>query len=81
MSSPDISEFVAASKVAYSHCLTGTLLKGLKPAERAKVEAALAADRRLVTAKGIADVLKSKGHKVSPQSVRRHRRGECGCNA
>lgn len=47
---------------------------------RAEVEEALGlVDSRTLTAKGVSAALKSREVDISPQTLRRHHKGECSC--
>jgi hypothetical protein len=74
-SQPDLSEFDALSPRAVSRC--GIAKVTLEPEQRAKLNAAMAADR--ISAATIALWLDKRGFSVSGQVVRRHRAGECSC--
>lgn len=70
---------IKASNVPGHECTVSMLLRTLPKADAADLGAAIADESILSTV--IATVLKGHGHKVSPDVIRRHRRGLCRCGA
>lgn len=78
MAKVDLSEFEAEQRIPNRpQCRLGALLGALPEDQRAKLEAALADG--LLRHTSIARVLGRWGHRIAPDSVARHRRGQCAC--
>lgn len=60
-----------------SKCSIGVVLSSLESVDRAALLDALADNA--VRATSLARVLRTHGHRVAEQAVRRHRRQECRC--
>lgn len=60
-------------------CTVGRLLTILSPIERDRLQEAL--DNPEWTASGLTRVLVKHGTPMAPQTVQRHRRGECRCRS
>lgn len=73
---PDVSEFEALCKTV-SKCKLGSTLDELEAEDQVKCLAAL---EMAFTNPVIAKWLKTKGHRVSEDVVRRHRTGRCCCD-
>lgn len=74
--SVDLSEFDAAMTPRTPQCNVGRALDRLDPERAEKLRVALASD---YTSAAISRVVTSWGHKLTEQSVSRHRRGSCQC--
>lgn len=66
---------IEATKARGPRCSMCVIAEGLTEADRASLDAALV--DLSVTSAAITRALVSEGHKVSAESVRRHRSGEC----
>lgn len=62
-----------------SKCVVGKILKGSEEPIVVQLQAAMARDTDDVPSSAIARALHKFGIEVDPQSIRRHRRGECKC--
>lgn len=78
MTEPDLAEFVALSKPRRLECGMRRVLRELAPADRRKLEAALAADDIRHTA--ISRWLANRNVKLAADTVKRHRKRECSCD-
>ena len=58
-------------------CTVATIKPSLSPADAADLESAFATPA--FTAAAIARALRKNGHRITDNTVQRHRRGECGC--
>lgn len=80
MSNVDLSEFKALAGRSGATCQVGGVLKQLKPAERVKLAAALAAPKEVIQHAAISRWLKQRDIKLDAQTVSRHRNGGCNCD-
>jgi hypothetical protein len=75
---PSLAESIAANvRQQGPRCTVALVLPKLSKAQRADLTACFADDT--IPATAIAAGLNEHGHKLSPSSVQRHRRGRCGC--
>ena len=74
---PDLAEFIR--RPGRLTCGIHKALEALKPAERRKLEKALAASPDIVHHPDIVTWLKAHGIDASGHAVGRHRRGDCSC--
>lgn len=58
-------------------CSVARILRALDEDDRADLVTVLA-DERFI-GKAIADALGQRGHRIGPETIRRHRRGDCLC--
>lgn len=79
MPEPDLSDLLAMSKPRRLECGVKTALKSLKPADRAKLAAALVHEG--VTSTAISNWLRDKNINLKDQQINRHRRKGCSCDA
>jgi hypothetical protein len=75
----DLSEFTAHNGTQGSTCGVGIALTSLLPTDAGKLEAALAADKRVVQHAAISRWLAEHGYRVGKGSVSEHRNGSCSC--
>lgn len=75
----DFSEITAFNGLQGSPCSVGVALARMSPEDRAKAEAALAADKGVVQHVALHRWLQSKGLPVRKGSVAEHRAGQCSC--
>jgi hypothetical protein len=80
MPEPDLSEFVALSKPARLRCSVGLAFKQLKPADRAKLQAALDESRDTIKHSAISTWLAARNIKIGGGTIARHRSKECSCD-
>jgi hypothetical protein len=77
----DLSEIEAMNGHVGGKCLTGALLRGDEPGlsdnERKTLEAALTSHHQSTA---IAKWLRTKGVRIAPQTLGRHRNGNCLCD-
>ena len=74
-----LEEIAAATRAVGGVCTVGTILAGLSPEDRADLESALADPAFL--GRAIVRVLHARGAKLSDETLRRHRRGDCKCRS
>lgn len=80
MSDVDLSEFERLSTPRKPPCQVGVAREKLQPAERAQLDAALAADKSEINTGAIRTWLKRREHTVSISAVTYHRAGACTCH-
>ena len=79
MSDVDLSEFTSLQKPKKKPCPVAAALDALKRPDRAKLEAALAAEEQVAPG-AIVQWLRRRGLEgANPQFVQSHRRGTCKC--
>lgn len=74
----DLSEFEALIPQHGPRCATGRALSKMDDADRAKMEAAMAAEH--IPTSAIVKWCKARELSVGDHSIKRHRRGECACS-
>jgi len=71
-----LDELAAEATIKGPSCTTTLTLEAMEPDDRADMLEALASG---YTAAALSRVLKRRGISLAPQSIARHRRGECKC--
>lgn len=78
---PDFDDLLAKEMAPpASNCTVGLILASLEESQRAKVLRAMAEPKTTIPSSKIAAALGAVvGREIQPQTLARHRRGECRC--
>lgn len=74
-----IGEIRAAIRHPGGHCSVGVVLAQMDPETAAEFRAAI--DMPELSGEAISSVLRRRGYRVAGQTINRHRRGGCICDA